>query len=203
MGNTFKHKKEFDIKPLPKKSKHLKFKVTMSLICIAVVFSFFGLFAFLVNEYITTHSFTWQSPVIVRTPVVIKSELQIISPLSTRSGYLNIQAEAAEVKNPFDERSPKGKGWEMNKERFGVQHWGALEELIQRESGWNPYAMNPTSSAGGIGQALPYTKMGCELWDYDCQIEWLGGYIAQRYGNPTKALNFWDTQKAETGAGWY
>lgn len=96
-----------------------------------------------------------------------------------------------EVLNPFNKKSPKGIAWEINKTRFGIEHWSALEELITNESGWNPFATNDGSGACGLGQALPCSKMECENWDYECQVNWVADYIQDRYENPTKAWNHW------------
>jgi hypothetical protein len=72
----------------------------------------------------------------------------------------------------------------------------ALEKLWTQESGWNPYAVNPSSGAYGIPQALgkghPYN-----LGDAKAQIAWGLNYIAGRYGNPANAWAH------ETAAGWY
>jgi hypothetical protein len=38
---------------------------------------------------------------------------------------------------------------------FGADQFGCLDSLWMRESGWNPHADNPSSSAYGIPQALP------------------------------------------------
>lgn len=70
------------------------------------------------------------------------------------------------------------------------------KELIARESGDNPMAINPTSGAGGVPQALPVTKMGCNLshdiHDYACQVKWMANYIKARYGTVRNALAFHD-----------
>ncbi|HYF72265.1 MAG TPA: lytic transglycosylase domain-containing protein, partial [Nocardioides sp.] len=42
---------------------------------------------------------------------------------------------------------------------FSSDQFGCLDSLWTRESGWNPSADNPTSSAYGIPQALPGSKM--------------------------------------------
>lgn len=61
-----------------------------------------------------------------------------------------------------------------------------LISLWNQESGWNPNAVNPTSGAYGIPQALgkghPYN-----LGDWATQIDWGLGYIAGRYGSPAGA----------------
>lgn len=65
-----------------------------------------------------------------------------------------------------------------------------MHELMMRESGFNLYAINPTSSACGLGQALPCAKMKCELSDAACQSEWVMKYVKDRYGTPSSALDF-------------
>ena len=65
-----------------------------------------------------------------------------------------------------------------------------MEILINKESGFNPYSMNPSSGACGLFQALPCAKLGCDLSNILCQANWGIGYIAARYGTPTAALNF-------------
>ena len=66
-----------------------------------------------------------------------------------------------------------------------------LDSLWTRESNWNPTADNPTSSAYGIPQALPGSKMASAGADWRTnpatQISWGLGYIADRYGDPCAA----------------
>lgn len=75
--------------------------------------------------------------------------------------------------------------------------WTALRELWQRESGWNPKARNPSSGAYGIPQSLPANKMASAGSDWltnpATQIEWGLGYIKDRYGSPSSALDFHDS----------
>lgn len=66
----------------------------------------------------------------------------------------------------------------------------ALAEIVAKESGFNPYAVNSSSGACGLAQALPCEKMGCDLSDVNCQLEWMNSYINRRYGSPEQALNF-------------
>ena len=79
--------------------------------------------------------------------------------------------------------------------------WSCLDLLWQRESGWNHQAANPSSSAYGIPQALPGSKMGSAGSDWATnpatQIEWGLGYIADRYGTPCGA---WGHSES---VGWY
>ena len=74
---------------------------------------------------------------------------------------------------------------------FPADQWKYLDALWTRESGWNERADNPHSSAYGIPQSLPGTKMSVVGPDWrtnpDTQIRWGLAYIAARYGNPQGA----------------
>jgi hypothetical protein len=69
--------------------------------------------------------------------------------------------------------------------------FGCLDSLWERESHWNVHADNPSSSAYGIPQALPGSKMASAGPDWAnnavTQIKWGLGYIADRYGSPCAA----------------
>lgn len=69
----------------------------------------------------------------------------------------------------------------------------ALVKLWDRESGWNPQAQNPTSTAFGIAQFLNGTWKGTgfeKTSDPYQQIDAGLAYIKARYGTPSNALNF-------------
>lgn len=77
--------------------------------------------------------------------------------------------------------------------RFGSSQVSAMRTLMSEESGLNPYVINPTSGACGIPQALPCSKLLTVIGSLDNvsgQIEWLLGYVANRYGTPSNALAF-------------
>ena len=84
---------------------------------------------------------------------------------------------------------------------YGSDQFSCLDALYERESGWNVHADNPSSSAYGIPQALPGSKMATAGPDWAdsavTQIRWGLGYIKGRYGSPCGALGFHD------GHGWY
>lgn len=79
--------------------------------------------------------------------------------------------------------------------------FGCLNELWERESGWNAAATNPYSGAYGIPQALPGAKMASAGADWETnpatQIKWGLGYIKATYGSPCGAWSH------ETAYGWY
>jgi hypothetical protein len=84
----------------------------------------------------------------------------------------------------------------------GSAEFGCLDELWERESGWNAYAENPGSGAYGIPQALPGDKMASAGPDWrtdaDTQIRWgVLDYIDPTYGNACGA------ERHEEEFGWY
>jgi len=74
-------------------------------------------------------------------------------------------------------------------------NWEYAAELIGKESSFDIGAINPSSGACGLVQALPCKKMNCSLSNIDCQLNWQKEYIANRYGTVEKALQFWNTNK--------
>ena len=70
--------------------------------------------------------------------------------------------------------------------------WVCLYNLGMRESGWNHLADNPTSTAFGIPQSLPGTKMLThgDMYSPEVQIRWFLDYVKSRYGTPCAAYKF-------------
>lgn len=93
---------------------------------------------------------------------------------------------------PVDPGSARALGQAMAAERgWGADEFACLDQLWQKESGWRWNADNPSSSAYGIPQALPGSKMATVGDDWltnpATQIEWGLGYISSRYGTPCNA----------------
>ena len=84
---------------------------------------------------------------------------------------------------------------------WGEEQYSCLVSLWSRESGWRVNAMNSSSGAYGIPQALPGSKMSSAgpNWESDAetQIRWGLGYIEDRYGSACAAWSY------KQGAGWY
>lgn len=70
----------------------------------------------------------------------------------------------------------------------GVTDMVNARELIRRESNCNPNAVNPSSGACGIPQALPCSKLGTS--DPVAQIRWMQVYVDQRYGGWAGAIRW-------------
>lgn len=88
-----------------------------------------------------------------------------------------------------------------NKYNWGDDQFSCYNSIIMRESKWNPYADNPHSSAYGIPQALPGSKMASFGSDWRTnpatQIRWGLDYVHDRYGTPCQAWGF------KRSHGWY
>ena len=84
---------------------------------------------------------------------------------------------------------------------LSTSQFGCLDNIWTGESGWNVHADNPTSSAYGIPQALPGSKMASAGPDWEnnaeTQIRWGLQYIKSRYGTACSAWSF------KQSHGWY
>lgn len=98
------------------------------------------------------------------------------------------------------ETANKRLGRRMMERIFPANQWPALRALWEGESAWDEDAVNPSSGAGGIPQALPASKMGPN-WRNNprVQIGWGLRYIKQRYGSPSRALAAWRSRSPH----WY
>lgn len=70
-----------------------------------------------------------------------------------------------------------------------------VDYIISKESGWDSTAANPMSSAYGLCQALPGSKMASAGSDWSTnavtQMKWCNSYATDRYGSWAGAYNFW------------
>ncbi|MFL6114676.1 MAG: lytic transglycosylase domain-containing protein [Catenulispora sp.] len=73
--------------------------------------------------------------------------------------------------------------------------YACFANIISRESSWNIHAVNPSSGAYGLPQALPGYKMADFGADWrnsaTIQIKWALSYMTGRYGSPCAAWAFW------------
>ncbi|GEC05809.1 hypothetical protein SSP24_34640 [Streptomyces spinoverrucosus] len=70
-----------------------------------------------------------------------------------------------------------------------------FSNIVDHESDWNYRAVNPSSGAYGLFQALPGSKMSSVGADWQTnpatQIKWGLNYMNERYGSPCDAWAFW------------
>lgn len=70
----------------------------------------------------------------------------------------------------------------------GIPATATVLELIRRESGCNPHAVNPSSGACGIGQQLPCGKWAGAWNDPIAGLQAMNSYVIGRYGSWENAL---------------
>jgi phage-related protein len=114
-----------------------------------------------------------------------------IAATAALSGGTGTGPVADQVRSVFDLR-----GWGS-----GAQ-WAATDYIVSHESGWNPGAQNPVSSASGLFQEIDgtwaaYRRRSAAGFPHMrnapvIEQAWAGlNYIAARYGSPAAAQAFW------------
>jgi len=70
-----------------------------------------------------------------------------------------------------------------------------FSNIVDHESSWNYHAVNASSGAYGLFQALPAGKYASAGSDWQTnpatQIKWGLNYMDSRYGSPCEAWSFW------------
>jgi hypothetical protein len=138
-----------------------------------------------------------------RAPVVSRSSDRRAAADPVKEAALAVDGvQAVTGEEDLSDADPRDIGRALLSE-FGFlgDQFGCLDSLYTRESNWNVYADNPTSSAYGIPQSLPGSKMASAGADWETnpvtQIRWGLGYIEDRYGSPCGA---WAHSESH---GWY
>ncbi|MFJ5775997.1 transglycosylase SLT domain-containing protein [Streptomyces sp. NPDC093094] len=83
----------------------------------------------------------------------------------------------------------------MARQMVPGDQWTCFSNIVDHESSWNYQAVNPSSGAYGLFQALPGSKMSSVGADWQTnpatQIQWGLNYMNERYGSPCGAWSFW------------
>lgn len=91
--------------------------------------------------------------------------------------------------------APAGSPRDIARSLFGARQYACIDHIITHESGWNVYAVNPSSGAYGLGQSLPGSKMQSAGPDWRnsaaTQLRWIKSYVNGRYGSACGAWSFW------------
>ena len=77
---------------------------------------------------------------------------------------------------------------EYARSKVDETQWNCLYELWQAESGWEAGRLNTSSSATGIPQALPGTKIYPNFWNME--REWRDGKLYLKYPDPYKEVDW-------------
>lgn len=116
-------------------------------------------------------------------PTVTPKPAKRATPRATRS-----------TSRPLDVRpvAAKALAKAMLTQRGWGGQWRQFNALEMGEAGWNSHAVNPSSGACGLPQALPCSKLpngvGTPIGG---QLTWMLDYIARNYGSPAKAYAAW------------
>ncbi|SES13313.1 Transglycosylase SLT domain-containing protein [Streptomyces sp. yr375] len=74
-----------------------------------------------------------------------------------------------------------------------------FSNIVDHESSWNYHAVNASSGAYGLFQALPAGKYASAGSDWQTnpatQIKWGLNYMDSRYGSPCEAWSFWQANQ--------
>lgn len=152
-----------------------------------------------VGEAVTTYSVSLLNGEEAERRVITRSVLVEPRDEIIAIGTMDVSNPATSVVSPSEAKAiakamVADKGWDSSQ-------WTCLESLWHKESNWRVTAANPSSSAYGIPQALPGSKMASAGADWRTnartQITWGLGYIQGRYGTPCGA---WSHSQAR---GWY
>jgi hypothetical protein len=80
---------------------------------------------------------------------------------------------------------------------IAASDYSYTDYIISHESGWRIDAVEPTTRATGLCQALPASKMATAGTDYltnpVTQLKWCASYAQTRYGSWYGAWSFWRT----------
>ncbi|MFE9169495.1 lytic transglycosylase domain-containing protein [Streptomyces kebangsaanensis] len=83
----------------------------------------------------------------------------------------------------------------MARSMVPASQFQCFSNIVNHESTWNYRAVNPSSGAYGLVQALPGSKMSSAGADWQTnpatQIKWGLSYMDGRYGSPCGAWAFW------------
>ncbi|MFF8670958.1 transglycosylase SLT domain-containing protein [Streptomyces sp. NPDC015242] len=83
----------------------------------------------------------------------------------------------------------------MARQMVPAGQFQCFSNIVDHESDWNYKAVNPSSGAYGLFQALPGSKMSSVGADWQTnpatQIKWGLNYMNDRYGSPCDAWSFW------------
>jgi hypothetical protein len=83
----------------------------------------------------------------------------------------------------------------MARQMVPAGQFQCFSNIVSHESGWNYQAVNASSGAYGLFQALPAGKYASAGADWRTnpatQIKWGLNYMNGRYGSPCAAWNFW------------
>lgn len=149
---------------------------------------------------------------VVAEQVSVPKQIKIVKPVhKAPKKHVKLSATPLSTNiNPSIIRSKVHAAW-VNHELLwsSPSEWECWDQIIQHESGWNPWADNGMGweETGGIPQAHPSNKMAEAGKDYRTnvwtQVRWGLNYIRSTYGDPCSAWSAWQQRATDGPYGWY
>lgn len=138
------------------------------------------------DEVARAHGTTWRDLAdrngLPNPELILPGQHLSLAPGSARDapGVSRTRPGATELSGPGQQAAPQS----------ATVAGGAKEEIMRRESGGDPSAVNPRSGAVGLFQCLPSAHDCPSAGDVAGQHRWADNYVKQRYGSWDSALNF-------------
>lgn len=114
---------------------------------------------------------------------------KVVKKKATKTTKYNYRYNVGEIQSYIHQKIYEY-GWTEN-------DYYAIVQIVNRESSFNPYAVNKKSGSCGLFQAYPCSKMAKYGKDYrtnyKVQVAWGTDYIKNRYKTPSNAWSFWQS----------
>lgn len=107
-----------------------------------------------------------------------------------QEAYADTQSQSAPQSAPKWSGGGNKESW-LRDAGIAESDWGYVDYIVNRESSWNPNAVNASSGASGLVQALPCSKVPGSCFNPVDNLRWANGYAKDRYGSWQGAYNFW------------
>ncbi len=116
---------------------------------------------------------------------------------------INLKEELADIEEEIGKVALKSSGSASASSKYEIMaaagisssDYTYVDYIVTKESNWNSTAANPMSSAYGLCQALPGSKMASAGSDWATnpvtQMRWCDSYATSRYGSWAAAYSFW------------
>ena len=120
---------------------------------------------------------------------VKSAKKKVVKKKATKKTKYNYRYNVGEIQHYIHQKIYEY-GWTEN-------DYYAIVQIVNRESSFNPYAVNKKTGSCGLFQAYPCSKMAKYGKDYrtnyKTQMKFGFEYIKARYQTPTKAWSFWQS----------
>ncbi|MGW2957459.1 aggregation-promoting factor C-terminal-like domain-containing protein [Streptomyces sp. NPDC001220] len=164
---------------------------------------------------VQTASLTQQADAVaIQADATAKKDAEQAARVAAAKAATAKKAEAEQAAKEAKERAEAKKAASRSSVTFAVQssysvaqiqamaqqmvasgQYQCFSNIVSHESGWNYQAVNASSGAYGLFQALPGSKMSSVGADWQTnpatQIKWGLNYMNSRYGSPCQAWSFW------------